>query len=334
MTGLEPLVEKTAARAGVDRIRSLLRLEGIPESAIMHNLDAAKRLTQAPHVLPDPQLERIVVNGKLSHLERGNLGSELWSLGRPGQEQTATLVADPLHQIAVRKIRHPNSVVPLDMQNYAHTLQNHAAPYTARHLGNYRHPATGAHVSYHEFVPGQNAEALLGRIRDPDEWNLINKTIATLRGEVERVAATHGMQVGDLNPKNAILRRTPNGYEGKFIDFTAAPLTYQGGAGQPINPPDYKETMRRVFQPTPAEAAEWGKTNDQELAAFAARTRRPPAIPARLGAEAASAAAPKKIDPRQEAIDAFMKQKALAQAAAESATANKPLPRRPRGPRP
>jgi len=267
--GVADGLEKFATRAALKRIRYLMR---------QGNIEEASRIAKLPGALPSPQLQSVRPTPESKRRlwdEREYFGSEIHPFG-VGQEHGASLVADPIHGIVTRKIRHDNAVTPASMDSRVSTLQNAAAPYTTRRLSNVRHPRTGARISFHEYAPGTSAKTLLNKNKkSPDEAAAIIRATDHLKRRVSDIAQERGMIAGDLTPHNMVLQKTPQGYQGKVIDMTARPI----GQADPTLPsksaPAYGDVMRKAFgeaRKSPTEAAYARET--QEAIAKASRKQR------------------------------------------------------------
>jgi len=226
LSGFGDELAKIAARRGVKIIRDLVARGDISK---------ADRLAKTKGVIAPSRAESFIpkVDGtKVKWTERGHLGSEIRHLGEPGQENLATLVADPIHGIAARKIRHGNSTVPKAMRGHTGAVANDPSMkgLIARRLGDVRHELSGRHVSFDEYVSGHNAQKFLNTASQADQV-AIGRVVSGLEQTVKRRAKAMGYVVDDINAKNVIVNKNASGrWTGKVLDGQGDRL--YGGAGQ------------------------------------------------------------------------------------------------------
>ncbi|MBW2288655.1 MAG: hypothetical protein JRG90_12625 [Deltaproteobacteria bacterium] len=252
LSGFGDELAKIAARRGVKIIRDLVARGDISK---------ADRLAKTKGVIAPSRAESFIpkVDGtKVKWTERGHLGSEIRHLGEPGQENLATLVADPIHGIAARKIRHGNSTVPKAMRGHTGAVANDPSMkgLIARRLGDVRHELSGRHVSFDEYVSGHNAQKFLNTASQADQV-AIGRVVSGLEQTVKRRAKAMGYVVDDINAKNVIVNKNASGrWTGKVIDFTAEPVkSHQGFLAAPSNPPARSTILRKTFNQGDESAA-------------------------------------------------------------------------------
>jgi hypothetical protein len=279
-------LEKISARRGLKIIRRLVA---------QGNIEEASRLAKTPGVLRDAGEEvgeRFMAGGKPKWMEREFLGSQIKHLGQ-GQEQLSTLVADPVHGIAVRKIRHGGAVSPPSMNRAVGSFMSEAAPATAKRLEDARHGFSGRHVSFNEYVPGRPGQA--GDL-----------AVARARNAVLKKAKETGTIVDDLRPENAVV--FDKGRQAKFVDLLADKRQNPRNLlGQAKSTPETKTILQRTFKnPLAVDRQSLAKDRAVELA----KVKKP--AQENLGDFMARAdtapKTPKKSD-RDLAIEAFLKAK-------------------------
>ena len=228
-TGLEVLVEKVAARAGLKRIRSLVG-RGLFEDA--SNLAKTPGVLKAVEDLSEREGETLLHRGR-------SPGHQVMPLGM-GREQAVTLVADPAHGLVARKTHLGKGAVtvPAQMDMKAELARKMTAE-----------GFTGA-PQFHEAFEGpagrkiHMTEFIHGTPHGPGR--------AQARKSFQDFAREHGYEVEDTMSKGNVVT-TPSG-EGKVLDAIVS-RTGQPGKntyrGTPTGAPkSHGEVMRDVFNPS------------------------------------------------------------------------------------
>lgn len=287
-------LQKIAARKGLKLIRQMVQ---------RGDIEGASRLAKRPGVLREIDADigtPFRVDGKKKWVEREFLGSQIKHLGEPGQEQLSTLVADPVHGIAVRKIRHSAAVTPASMSPVVGKFMNEAAPATAQRLEDARHGLSGKHVTFNEYVPGVpgSRAGMSGA-----------KAIQDARTSLLSTAKQTGTLVDDIkNLDNVQVYKGPDGkVRAKFIDLIAdKKQSPRNLLRPPGNKPSRDTILANTFKPKAVDRQAYAR----EKAEILAKAKKKPGQSFGDFLKAQPAEAPaKKADPRQAAIEAFLAQK-------------------------
>jgi hypothetical protein len=212
--------------------------------------------------------------------ERDFPGSQIKGMGRGGESEVA-LVADPEHGIVVRKIRHAGAMTPervpgdpnqpFSMPDTVASLTQEKGmePYAARVIERARHPLSGKHITFQEYVPE--------KIVDVGEQSL---AAGAARRKLEEVAAKRGIHVDDLKDvtgPNYVYTTDPvtGKPTAKIIDFTAHRKASPVGLGAKSKGEPIGQLYNDLLHPPAPMTAQY----DREIAAEIrrlARSRRGP----------------------------------------------------------
>jgi hypothetical protein len=259
-TGLEDLVVKVAARAGLTRIRNLVG-RGLFEEA--------SHLAKTPGVLKP--LEDLAEREGTTLLHRGRSpGHQVMPLGM-GREQAVTLVADPQYGLVARKthLGAGSATVPAQMDLKAalgRKMTEEGFKGAPQFHDAFQGPA-GRKIHLTEYVP---------HVKHMDPLHVPSVAEDVAKEHAIRAyrdfANEHGYAVEDMRSKGNTVT-TPTG-EGKVLDSIVSRTgmpgkdTYVGKASG--RPKSHGEVMREVFNPSVGDLQQ----HDAGIEAARARLRR------------------------------------------------------------